>query len=226
MSRSDYDKAFGGIKKIMPISKERGEPENGVDGGDLKPTQAPDLADGWEADETVGAESAPEDGLPAEEPMETPPVDWEAEAKRFEDLYLRALAEQENARRRFQKEKEETDRYASESVIRDIIPLLDNLNLALSYAQLDDPAVKNLAEGVNMTIKGCLDRLGERGLKEVAVARGDPFDPNVHEAIGQEPDPELPDKSVCRLIGKGYFLRQRLLRPAKVVVVKNEPPLQ
>jgi molecular chaperone GrpE len=148
--------------------------------------------------------------------------DWEAESKRFEDLYLRAVAELENARRRFQKEKEENARYASESVIKDIIPVLDNLYLALSYASTEDPAVKNLAEGVSMTIKSFLDRLSDRGLKEIEVKRGTPFDPNVHEAIGQEVDQSIPDKSISRLVSRGYTLHQRLLRPAKVMVAKNE----
>ncbi|MDR2368107.1 MAG: nucleotide exchange factor GrpE [Deltaproteobacteria bacterium] len=150
-------------------------------------------------------------------------TDWEAEARRFQDQYLRSLAELENARRRFQKEKDENARYASESVIRDLVPFLDNLNLALSYADLNDPGVKNLAEGVRMTLKGCMDMLAERGLKEVEVHRGDPFDPNVHEAMGQEIVPDLPDKAVTQLMGKGYSLHQRLIRPAKVIVNKNQP---
>ncbi|MDR1678143.1 MAG: nucleotide exchange factor GrpE [Deltaproteobacteria bacterium] len=149
-------------------------------------------------------------------------TDWEAEAKHFQDLYLRALAEQENAKRRFQKDKEENARYASERVIRDLVPVLDNLNLALSYADLSQPAVKVLAEGVSMTLKGCLDMLADWGLKEVLVERGQPFDPNFHEAIGQDLDPELQDNAVIKQVSKGYTLHNRLLRPAKVIVAKHQ----
>jgi molecular chaperone GrpE len=148
--------------------------------------------------------------------------DWEAEAQKYQDQYLRSLAELENSKRRFQKEKEDTLRFASESVIRDIVPLLDNLNLALFYADLSNPGVKNLAEGVRMTLKGCLDALAPRGLKELEPQRGDLFDPNIHEAIGQETDAGLPDKTVTRVVSKGYFLHQKLLRPAKVLVNKNK----
>jgi molecular chaperone GrpE len=189
------------------------------------------------ADEQPGTEPAPPGerpgageepdgtgGPPEGEPEAEAPTDWEAQARHFQDLYLRSLAELENARRRFQKEKEENARYASESVIKDLVPFLDNLNLALSYADLDDPGVRNMAEGVRMTLKGCLDMLADRGLGEVLVERGQAFDPNVHEAIGQEADPELPDNAVTRQVSKGYTLHRRLLRPAKVMVAKNPAP--
>jgi molecular chaperone GrpE len=149
-------------------------------------------------------------------------TDWVAEAKRLQDLYLRTLAEAENTRRRFQKEKDENSRYASDGVLRDLLPFLDNLNLALAYADMENPAVKSLAEGVAMTLKGCLDKMADWGLKEVEVAIGSPFDPNFQEAIGQMPDPNLPDKSVGRLMTKGYAIHGRLLRPAQVLVVRNQ----
>jgi molecular chaperone GrpE len=148
--------------------------------------------------------------------------EWEQEANHFQDLYLRSLAEMENVRRRFEKDREETRRYATEGVIRDVLPLLDNLNLALSYADTEIPAVKTLAQGVEMTLKGCLNALSEHGLKEISVEPGQPFDPNFHEALSQEPSEKLPDKTVSRLVSKGYSLHKRLLKPAKVIVVKNE----
>ena len=161
----------------------------------------------------------PEDDPGSLEP-EGPP-DWEAEAKRLQDLYLRTLADAENTRRRNQKEREETSRIACEGVLRDLLPFLDNLNLALAYADKDNPAVKSLAEGVAMTLKGCVDKMADWGLREIEVVPGQAFDPNYQEAIGQEPNPALPDKSVGRLVAKGYTLHNRLLRPAQVMVVKN-----
>jgi molecular chaperone GrpE len=163
------------------------------------------------------------DDPPPDSPQGADPeaINWELEARRYQDQYLRSLAELENAKRRFQKEKDENARFASENVIRDILPFLDNLNLALGFADLNDPGVKNLAEGVRMTLKGCLDKLADWGLKEVPANRGDVFDPNVHEAIGQDLDADLPDKAVTKVIGKGYALHGRLLRPAQVLVNKN-----
>jgi molecular chaperone GrpE len=183
-------------------------------------TQAAASADGedQEGEEYLEGPEGPEG------PEEHGPPDWEGEAKQLRDLYLRTLAEAENTRRRFQKEREETARFASEGVLRDLLPFLDNLNLALDYADRGNPAVKSLAEGVDMTLKGCLDKLADWGLKEIEVVPGQPFDPNFQEALGQAPDPSLPDKSVGRLVAKGYTLHNRLLRPAKVMVVKNLEP--
>ncbi|MDR1546224.1 MAG: nucleotide exchange factor GrpE [Deltaproteobacteria bacterium] len=164
-------------------------------------------------DFATGDEALPE--------IEPGPPDWESEAVRYRDLYLRALAEEENVRRRFRKEQQDAARFAAERLIKDLLPVLDNLNLALSYADPAAPAVKALAEGVRMTLKGCLDLLAEHGLAEVRAERGQAFDPNLHEALGQEPDAELPDKAVTREVARGYSLYGRLIRPAKVLVAKN-----
>ncbi|MDR2443776.1 MAG: nucleotide exchange factor GrpE [Deltaproteobacteria bacterium] len=149
------------------------------------------------------------------------PPDWQDEAKRFEDLYLRSMAELDNTRRRYQKEKAEILKFASERVLVDMLPFLDNLYLALDYADRENPSVRSLAEGLDMTLKGCLDKLSEHGLREVPVVLGQQFNPYFQEAIGQEPDPNLADLSICRLVSRGYTLHDRLIRPAKVIVVKN-----
>jgi molecular chaperone GrpE len=157
----------------------------------------------------------------SEQPAPDAPKDWEAEAGRYQDLYLRSVAELDNARRRFQKEREENAKYASESVIKDILPAVNNLDLALSYASPDDPAVKNLAEGVGMTLRGLMDRLGARGLEEIPAERGMPFDPNFHEPLAQVPDPELPDMAISQRVRRGYTLHKRVVQAAQVMVVKN-----
>ncbi|MDR3204480.1 MAG: nucleotide exchange factor GrpE [Deltaproteobacteria bacterium] len=148
-------------------------------------------------------------------------VEWEQEAKKFQDLYLRTLADAENSRRRMQKEREDTIKMACNGLIKELLPNFDNLYLALDYVNPEDKAAKNLAEGVRMTLKGCLDALANHGLKEIPAERGQSFDPNVHEALGQEKDPSLPDMTVSRVVNRGYNLWDRLLRPAKVMVVKN-----
>lgn len=166
----------------------------------------------------------PEDGAVNGEQTPAEPAaeekDWAEEARRFQDLYLRSAAEMENMRRRLEKERQEQARYAAETLVKGLLPVLDNLRLALGYVREDSsPELKSLAEGVRMTLKGCLDVLAENGVKEVPAARGEIFDPNFHEAFGQAPDDELSPGSISQEIQKGYTLYDRLLRPAKVLVV-------
>jgi molecular chaperone GrpE len=213
-ARPDFTAPADGSENSPEAARDEGESGGG---GDCRSSDGGE-GHGGQNPQEEGA-FGDEAGIPSDGPK-----DWEAEAKRFEDLYLRSVAEAENSKRRFQKEREETSRFATEGVLRDLLPFLDNLNLALSYADTGDPAVKNLAEGVAMTLKGCMDKLSDWGLKEVEVAIGQPFDPNFQEAIGQAPNPALPDKSVGHLVAKGYALHGRLLRPAKVMVVKNPEP--
>ena len=150
--------------------------------------------------------------------------DWAQEAQKFQDLYLRTAAEMENMRRRMQKEKEEQARYAADCIIRGLLPVLDNLGLALSYVKPDAPSeAKALAEGVSMTLKGFLDVLTDNGLCAVEACRGGCFDPNIHDAIGYAPDAELEPGLISQEVQKGYILNQRLIRPAKVLIsAKNE----
>jgi molecular chaperone GrpE len=175
-----------------------------------------------EGGEPLSPENPIPDGEPAQpEVLEPGLTGFEAEAAKYKDLYLRSLAEMENVRRRCQKEKEETCRYAAEKILKGMVPVLDNLHLALSYADLSDAKVRTLAEGIQMTLKSFLDLLKTEGFREVEAARGQAFDPNVHEAMGSEPDPQLADMTVSREAAKGYILGDRLLRPAKVLVVRN-----
>jgi len=160
-----------------------------------------------------------ETGAPADEEK-----DWAEEARKFQDLYLRCAAETENMRRRFQKEREEASRFAGETIIRSVLPALDNLGLALGYVRAGASAeALNLAEGVRLTLKGLMDALRENGLKPVPAERGRAFDPNLHEAIGQAPETELPAGVISQEIQAGYTLHERLIRPAKVVVSANAP---
>lgn len=160
----------------------------------------------------------------ADESAPEPEKDWAEEAKKFQDLYLRTAAETENMRRRFQKERDEQARYAAESIVRGLIPVLDNLILALSYVKPDSPAeAQSLAEGVRMTVKGFQDVLSDHGLKSVPAKRGQVFDPNVHEAMGQTPETDIPAGAISQLIQRGYTLSDRLVRPAKVLVAMAAP---
>lgn len=144
--------------------------------------------------------------------------DWPGK-KEAEDMRLRAIADIDNARKRLAREKEEAVRFASEAVLNDILPTLDTLDLALAHADKTGPA-KDLVMGIEMTRKMLLDALAKHGLHPVG-AIGETFDPSVHEAVGMSDDPAVENGQVCALLSNGYQLKDRLLRPAKVMVCKR-----
>ena len=139
-----------------------------------------------------------------------------------EETRLRALAEMDNFKKRLQRERDEQVRYAAENVLADLLPTLDNLDLALQYGSRV-AACKDMLTGVEMTRKLLLDALKNHGL-EVVGREGDPFNPEHHEAMGQEESAEMDNGHILRVMQKGYKLRERLLRPAKVIVSKAAKP--
>ena len=132
-----------------------------------------------------------------------------------DDARLRSLAEMENFKRRLQREQEEQIKYASESVLADLLPALDSLDLAIRYANADKDA--GLLQGVTMTRKLLLDALKPHGLVPVGE-EGQPFDHELHEALGEEERGDMPALYIATLMQRGYKLKDRLLRPAKVIV--------
>ena len=137
-------------------------------------------------------------------------------ASKAEEVRLRALAEMENFKKRLQREKDEQTRYATENVLGDLLPTLDNLDLALQYGGQSE-ACKDMLTGVEMTRKLLLDAVKRHGLEPVGSV-GEEFDPALHEAIGQEESPEHEAGRILHVMQKGYTLKDRLLRPAKVIV--------
>ena len=110
-------------------------------------------------------------------------------------------------------------KYAAENVMKDLIPSLDNLELAITYGSRDE-ACKNLLQGVEMTQKLLLDACAKHGLERVGK-EGDVFDPALHEAIGTQSREDLPNDSIACVMQGGYSLQGRLVRPAKVMVNKR-----
>ena len=135
------------------------------------------------------------------------------------DLYMRSQAEIENLKKRFRKEKSDLIRYSNESLIKQLLTVLDNLEKAIFAAQ-DEHSVDAVREGVELTLKGLMDTLEKSGLKQVE-ADGEPFDPNFHEAISEQEDNAAKPGTVLQVFQKGYILNERLIRPAMVVVSKN-----
>ncbi len=131
---------------------------------------------------------------------------------------LRIAADADNFKKRLQREKEDQVRYANEAIIRDLLPVIDNLERALDHSQAGSDQ-HGLIEGLNMTLKAFLDSLARFGCTPVE-AMGSVFDPNFHEAVSQEEASDCEANTVIRELQKGYMLKERLIRPAMVVVSK------
>lgn len=140
--------------------------------------------------------------------------------KEAEAIRLRALADSENVKKRLLRENEDMKKYAGESVLADLLPVLDNLDLALAHTGNLDDACKNFVIGVDMTRKLFLDAVKSHGLEAVAAAPGTPFNPEVHEAVGTVEEGGLDNNAIAQVVQGGYVLKGRLLRPAKVMVNK------
>jgi len=135
------------------------------------------------------------------------------------DLYMRSLAEIENLKKRYQKDKSDLIKYSNESLVKQLLIVIDNLEKAISAIQ-EENSVDALREGVELTLKGLMDTLGKTGL-ETVQAQGEPFDPNFHEAISELEDSTAEPGTVLQELQKGYILNDRLIRPAMVIVNKS-----
>ncbi|CAJ1003253.1 nucleotide exchange factor GrpE [Brevibacillus aydinogluensis] len=150
-------------------------------------------------------------------------IDWQQEAERWKaqaeenhNRMLRALADMENLRRRTRKEQEDLAKYASLKVISELLPVIDNFERALS-ADKDSMTVESLLEGVNMVYRQMLQIFEREGLTAIQ-ATGQPFDPNVHQAVMQAQDPAYESGVVVEEFQKGYLFKDRVIRPAMVKV--------
>jgi molecular chaperone GrpE len=143
----------------------------------------------------------------------------EEELKEAQDRILRLAAELDNTRKRLEREKSEGISYANESIMRQLVDVVDNLERAIEHGQRDENC-EGLLDGVRMTLKSFTDVLARFGAAPFESV-GCGFDPNRHEAVIQEQNPDYPDMTVTREFQKGYTLRDRLLRPARVGVSRN-----
>jgi molecular chaperone GrpE len=142
----------------------------------------------------------------------------EAEATR--DRYVRTVAEFDNYRKRAAREREDYVRSASEALVRDLLPVLDNFERALNAAR-QDPAAAAVAAGVELIQRELL-RVLERAGVTPFTAVGAPFDPERHEAVARVPAAGRPDMSVVDEIARGYTINGRVLRPAQVTVAMKD----
>ena len=162
----------------------------------------------------------PDEGI--ETTPETRLAEVEAELAEAKDRLLRALAEAENTRRRFQREREDKLKYAIAGFAKDLLSPVDNLRRALASlpeSEVGDPRVKSLLEGVAATERELLGTFERHGLKRIDP-KGQRFDHNFHQAIFEAERADVPPGTVVEVLQPGYVLHDRLLRPAMVGVAK------
>jgi molecular chaperone GrpE len=142
----------------------------------------------------------------------------EQEAKTNYDRYVRQVAEAENFKKRNARERDDAIRFANEALLKDVLPVLDNLERAIAHAAGGENG-KSLIDGVEMVLKGLLDVLSKFGVSQVSAV-GQPFDPSKHEAIAQVISDTREPNTVVDELHKGYMFRDRLLRASLVSVAK------
>lgn len=149
-----------------------------------------------------------------------------AEAAQKHDAHLRAVAEMENVRRRMEREKEETARYAISKFAKDILSVGDNFQRAIAAVPQDavasDPALKSLLDGVVLAERDFRTALERHGVKTLDPA-GQPFNPHQHQAVMEKEDASVPNGTVLQVFQTGYMIDDRCLRPAMVVVSRGGP---
>jgi molecular chaperone GrpE len=149
------------------------------------------------------------------------PEDLTAELEKYKDAALRARADLDNYRKRVAREKEDAIRYANNSLLESLLPILDNFELGLDAAR-NAPEAAGIVQGLQMVRKQLEDFLRDHGV-EMVNAEGMPFDPTLHEAVAHEPDSNVEEGTVVRQLRKGFKLKDRLIRPATVIVSKGPP---
>jgi molecular chaperone GrpE len=209
----------------------------------------PRPAEGWESlaeDPTAGALSpspeleealreaeaaveAREAGQPAARPVGRELLErriqaLEQEKTQLEERYIRLQADFDNHRKRTLREKQEALSYGHENVVKDVVGVVDNLDRAIEHARASSGAdFEGMLQGVELVRRELLAVLVKHGVSAIE-AEGEGFDPQIHEALAQLEDDRVPAGRVARMLQKGYRLRDRLLRPARVMVSKGPGP--
>ncbi len=164
----------------------------------------------------TGAEDTPENAsVDAQEPT---PEEVLAQAQ---EKHVRLYAEFENYKKRTSRENEDFKKYANESLLRELLGVLDNLERAISHAREAEGGGETLQEGVEMTHKLFIDTLEKFGVTPIPAA-GEVFNPAVHQAVSQVEAKAVADGAIAEVFRTGFFFKERVLRPAMVVVAKNK----
>jgi len=145
-------------------------------------------------------------------------LDIETKYKELEDKYLRAHADFENTKKRLEKEKQMAIDYTNEKFAKEMLPVIDSLELALAHSG-EETEPSKLIEGVSLTLDTLVKAFERNGIKQIPASGA--FDPEMHEAIMQVPSDEIEDGHIVATLQRGYIFRDRLIRPALVSVCKK-----
>jgi molecular chaperone GrpE len=175
------------------------------------------------AENTEAKSEAPQPETPAADALATA----QREAAEYKDKLLRTLAEMENLRRRTEREVADARLYGIAGFARDVLAVADNMHRALEaiapeLREQGDAKTRSLIEGVELTERELLKTLEKNGVRKFSP-QGEKFDPNVHQAMFEVPDAEVPPGHVAQVVQAGYMIGERVLRPALVGVAKAPP---
>jgi len=173
-----------------------------------EPTSAP-------ADSPSTAGQTPADARQIEE--------WKNKAAKADDYWerlLRITADLDNFKKRAARERQEAVKFANEALLEKLVPALDNFDMAVAAAQNPKSGADSIKTGISMIYQQLKGVLTDAGLEEI-IATNQAFNPSIHEAVSEQESAEAPDGHVLQQLRKGYKLRDRLLRPATVIVAKK-----
>mgnify|MGYP002624013346 CR=1 FL=1 len=180
---------------------------------DKEPIETPEE----QVPEDAGAEcAAPAPAAPQQAAAADPLATAQQDAEKWRDLAYRSQAELDNFRKRSAREAQDARAYANGELLRSLLPILDNFEMGLQAARAESES-SMIFQGMQMVHRQFQDLLKDFGVQEVE-AEGKPFDPNVHDAVSQEPSTHHPEGAIIRVTRRGYRLKDRLLRPASVIV--------
>jgi molecular chaperone GrpE len=189
-------------------------------GGSVSPS--PELEEALrEAADAVEARQADREGGEAEEGEVTEAEALRGELAALQERMIRLQADFDNFRRRALKERQEAHQYGHENLVKDLLATVDNLDRAIEHARKSGGGdLESMLQGLELVQRELLGALAKHGVGEIGAGNV-AFDPNVHEAMAQKEDDSVPANTVIEVFQKGYRLRDRLLRPARVVVSKQ-----
>ena len=175
---------------------------------------------------SLTSEASPQSPISEPEPF-TEIENLMQENNALKDKVLRTMAEMENLRRRTEREVADAKLYGVTSFARDMLTFADNLRRAAESVSADEkeaasPALKSFVEGIELTERDFLSRLARFGVKKLEP-QGEKFDPNMHEALFEVPDPSVTSGTVVQVVEAGFSIGDRCLRPAKVGVARGGP---
>jgi molecular chaperone GrpE len=192
-----------------------------------KPARRPENA---AAEPDVQGVDRPETGAPQTEEAKIAALveNLSRENAEHKDRLLRTLADMENLRKRTERELSDMRQYGIASFARDVLAVADNMDRALGALDAElretaNPGVKALLDGVELTERELMKVLEKHGVKKFEPQKGDKFDPNLHQAMYELPDPSQPAGTVAQVVQSGYMIGERMLRPALVGVAKGGP---